>query len=180
MTTVLCLGGTKSSALRRIASAMESAGILGWLAYEKSHPRCRLLPFCPRTLIGISPVDLCVTTGDHLLLHVRLSKEQLCHGSSVAVVGDPSDSNLLAHSGGLEQLWLVPAQLSCQLVQECRCRRVEPVLLLWWCRYRRRSRRRLQRMQELQGASVTWLGVTNDWVTSTRTLDPLSEVDSFE
>ena len=55
-----------------------------------------LLNLCPRTLIGISPVDLCVTTGDHLLLHVRLSKEQLCHGSSVAVFGDPSDSNLLA------------------------------------------------------------------------------------
>ena len=97
MHSFLCLEGTKSSALRRIASAMESAGIFGWLAYEKSHPRCRLLPFCPRTLIGISPVDLCVTTGDHLLLHVRLSKEQLCHGSSVAVLGDPSDSNLLAH-----------------------------------------------------------------------------------
>ena len=75
MTTVLCLKGTKSSALRRIASAMESAGILGWLAYEKSHPRCRLLPFCPRTLIGISPVDLCVISVDHLLLNVRRPNE---------------------------------------------------------------------------------------------------------
>ena len=37
-----------------------------------------------------------MTTGDHLLLQVRLSKEQLCHGSFVAVLGDPSDSNLLA------------------------------------------------------------------------------------
>ena len=97
MTTVLCLQGTKSSALRRIASAMESAGIFGWFAYEKSHRRCRLLPFCARTLIGIPPVDLCVTTGDHLLLNVLLSKEQLSHGSPVPVLGDPSDSNLLAH-----------------------------------------------------------------------------------
>ena len=97
MTIFLFLEGTKSSALRRIAPLMESAGIFGWLAYEKSHRRCRLLPFRPGTLIGIPPVDLCVTTGDHLLLHVRLSKEQLCQGSSVAVFGDPSDSNLFAH-----------------------------------------------------------------------------------
>ena len=81
--------------------------------------RRRLLPFCPRTLIGIPPVDLCVTTGDHLLLHVRLSKEQLCHGSSVAVLGDPSDSNLLAHykiaqvvscSSGWNRLSTLPAK----------------------------------------------------------------------
>ena len=53
--------------------------------------------FCPWTLIGIPPVDLCVTCGDHLLLNVGLSNEQLCHGSFVAVLGDPSDSNLFAH-----------------------------------------------------------------------------------
>ena len=47
--------------------------------------------------MGIPPKDLSVTDGDHLLLHVRQSKEQLCHGSSVAVLGDPSDSNLLPH-----------------------------------------------------------------------------------
>ena len=59
---------------------------------------CELTPlpvptFRPRTLMGIPPKDLSVTDGDHLLLHVRQSKEQLCHGSSVAVLGDPPDSN---------------------------------------------------------------------------------------
>jgi len=33
MHTVLCLQGTKSSALRRIASSMASTGMLGWFAY---------------------------------------------------------------------------------------------------------------------------------------------------
>ena len=59
--------------------------------------RHRLLPFRPRTLIGIPPVDLSVTTGDHLLLNVGYPKEQLRNRSSEAVLGDPSDSNLLAH-----------------------------------------------------------------------------------
>ena len=47
----------------------------------------------------------------------------------------------------------------------------QPVLLLWWCRYHRRSRRRSQRMQEQQRASVTLMGVTDEWVTSTRTIE---------
>jgi hypothetical protein len=53
--------------------------------------------FCPRTLIGVPPKDFSVTTGDHLLLDVGLSNEQLCHGSFVAVLCDPSDSHPFAY-----------------------------------------------------------------------------------
>ena len=42
-------------------------------------------------------IDLIVTSGDHLPLNVRLPNEQLCHGALVAVFGDPTDSDLLAH-----------------------------------------------------------------------------------
>ena len=55
------------------------------------------LPFRPRTLIGVPPKDLCVSGGNHFLLNVGRPKEQLCHGSSIAIIGDPTDSNLLAH-----------------------------------------------------------------------------------
>ena len=55
MTTVLCLGVTKSSALRRIASAMESAGIFGWLAYEKSYRR--FTPQVPTTALPSKDID---------------------------------------------------------------------------------------------------------------------------
>ena len=44
----------------------------------------------------------------------------------------------------------------------------QPVLLLWWCRYHRRSRRRSRRMPELQGTSVMAVSVTDEWVNSTR------------
>ena len=47
--------------------------------------------------MGVPPKDFSVTNGDHLLLNVDRPKEQLCHCSSVAVIGDPTDSNLLAH-----------------------------------------------------------------------------------
>ena len=47
--------------------------------------------------MGVPPKDFSVTGGDHLLPNVDRPKEQLCHGSSVAVFGDPTDSNLLAH-----------------------------------------------------------------------------------
>ena len=47
--------------------------------------------------MGVPPNDFSVTDGDHLPLNVRLSSEQLRHRSSVAVLGDPTDSNLLAH-----------------------------------------------------------------------------------
>ena len=63
--------------------------------------------------------------------------------------------------------WDLPV---CPAVQGCRCRRAEPSLRLSWCRYRRRSRWRSQRMQEQQRALVTLLGVTDEWVTSTRTI----------
>ena len=38
-----------------------------------------------------------MTGCNHLLLNVGRPKEQLSHGSSEAVLGDPTDSNLLAH-----------------------------------------------------------------------------------
>ena len=47
--------------------------------------------------MGVPPNDFSVTDGDHLPLNVRLSSEQLRHRSSVAVLADPSDSNLLSH-----------------------------------------------------------------------------------
>ena len=65
------------------------------------------------------------------------------------------------------------AQLSCQLDQGSQYSPVEPFHPLWWCRYRRRSNRRSQRMQKQQGASVMSLSVTNVWVTSTRTFGSL-------
>ena len=46
--------------------------------------------------------------------------------------------------------------------------------------YRGRSGRRSQRRQEQQNASVTWLGVTDEWVTSIRTFGSLSVVDPAE
>ena len=45
--------------------------------------------------MGVPPKDFSVTGGDHFLLNVRLPKEQLCHGSSVAVFGDPTDPTFL-------------------------------------------------------------------------------------
>ena len=56
----------------------------------------------------------------------------------------------------------------------------QPVLLLWWCTYHRRSRRRSRRMPELQGTSVMAVSVTDEWVNSKGLLDPLSEVDPAE
>ena len=52
-----------------------------------------LLPLRPRTLRGMPPVDLYVPGGDHLLLNVGCPMEQLCHGSSIPVFGDPSDAD---------------------------------------------------------------------------------------
>ena len=54
-TQFVCLKGIKSSALRRIASAMESAGMFGWLAYEKSHRRCT--PQVPITGLPSKEID---------------------------------------------------------------------------------------------------------------------------
>ena len=45
----------------------------------------------------VSRINLSVTGTDHLFLNVPLSKEKLCHRSSEAIFGDPTDSNLLAH-----------------------------------------------------------------------------------
>ena len=47
--------------------------------------------------MGVPPKDFSVTDGDHLPLNVRIPSEQLCHRSSVAVLSDPSDSNLFAY-----------------------------------------------------------------------------------
>ena len=46
--------------------------------------------------MGIPPIDLCVTSVDHLLLNVRRPNEYLRHSSPIAVFGDPMDSYLLA------------------------------------------------------------------------------------
>ena len=49
----------------------------------------------------------------------------------------------------------------------------EPFHLLQSCTCRRRSKRRSQRMQEQQGASLMSLSVTNAWVSSTTTFGSL-------
>ena len=131
---------------------------------------------CPRALMSVPPIDLCVTTSDHHLLNVRLPKEQLCHGAPVAAFGDPSDSNLVAHQEIAQMVRAAFAGTGSALthvVQGCRCMPVEPFHQWWWRRCRRRSRRRSQRMQEQLGASVTLLGGTDDLVTSTRTFGSL-------
>ena len=56
-----------------------------------------LLVFLPGALVSALLIDLSVTSGDHLPLNVRLPNEQLCHGAIVAVFGDASNSDLLAH-----------------------------------------------------------------------------------
>ena len=47
--------------------------------------------------MSVPLIDLSVTSGDHLSLNVPLPNEQLCHGASVAVLGDTSNFDLLAH-----------------------------------------------------------------------------------
>ena len=47
--------------------------------------------------MSVPLIDLSVTSGDHLMLNVRLLNEQLLHGAFVAVFGDASNSDLLAH-----------------------------------------------------------------------------------
>ena len=56
-----------------------------------------LLVFLLGALMCVPLIDLSVTSGDHLSLNVRPPNEQLCHRSSVAVLSDPSDSNLFAY-----------------------------------------------------------------------------------
>ena len=53
----------------------------------------QLVPSSPRTLIGIAPKNLCVTTSDHLLLNIGRPKEELCNSAAVAVFCDASNAN---------------------------------------------------------------------------------------
>ena len=80
-----------------------------------------LLVPCPGALISLPLIDLSVTSGDHFPLIVRLPNEQLCHGAFVAVFGDASYSDLLAHhkisQWVSEQLWLALDQLFSRVVQ---------------------------------------------------------------
>ena len=48
-------------------------------------------------LMSVPLIDLSVTSGDHLMLNVRLPNEQLWHGAFIAVFGDASNSEILAH-----------------------------------------------------------------------------------
>ena len=71
--------------------------------------------------MSVPLIDLSVTSGDHLMLNVRLPNEQLWHGAFVAVFGDaripkfcpPEDL-----TDGLEQLCLALVRLSPRVVQE--------------------------------------------------------------
>lgn len=47
--------------------------------------------------MSVPLIDLSVTSGDHLMLNVRLPNEQLWHGAFVAVFGDASNSEIFAH-----------------------------------------------------------------------------------
>ena len=47
--------------------------------------------------MSVPLIDLSVTSGDHLMLNVRLPNEQLWHGAFVAVFGDASNSDLFAY-----------------------------------------------------------------------------------
>ena len=47
--------------------------------------------------MSVPLIDLSMTSGDHLMLNVRLPNEQLLHGVFVAVFGDASNSEILAH-----------------------------------------------------------------------------------
>ena len=56
------------------------------------------LVFRPGALMSVPLIDLGVTSCDHFSLNVPLPNEQLCHGASVAVFGDTSNSEFLAHN----------------------------------------------------------------------------------
>ena len=47
--------------------------------------------------MSVPPIDLSETSGDPLMLNVRLPNEQLWHGAFVAVFGDASNSEIFAH-----------------------------------------------------------------------------------
>ena len=51
----------------------------------------------PRALVGVLPIDLCVTTGYQLLLHVWPANKQLSHGASIAVSGDTPNVDVTPH-----------------------------------------------------------------------------------
>ena len=57
---------------------------------------CRLSP-SPRALLGVFPIDLCMTTGYQLLLHVRSVNKQLSHGAVIAIFGDTPYAHLTAN-----------------------------------------------------------------------------------
>ena len=72
--------------------------------------------------MSVPLIDLTVTSGDHLMLNVRLPNEQLWHGAFVAVFGDASNSEVFGPpedlTDGLEQLCLALVRLSPRVVQE--------------------------------------------------------------
>ena len=134
----------------------------------KGEPQTSRYPFRPRALIGVPPKDLCAATDDHLLLNVCLPK--LRHCSSIAVLGDPTDSNLLAHQdfqmvssrSGWYWLSALPAKFRVSMhVSNPLTRDGYAGIAV--------VRRRSQRMQEQQATSLMAVSVTDEWITSTRT-----------
>ncbi len=59
--------------------------------------RSQRLSASPRSLAGVLLINLGMTTGDQLLLHVRHVNKQLGHGAVIAIFGDTPYAHLTAN-----------------------------------------------------------------------------------